>query len=118
MGRVFTHELVREEAKYTCHNWFLKIAGNRSLLGRIYLEAALARSHHFLIGSTHQNELHDSVFLRLAKMCRGIAHPVTCNFARMYVSTPTLLPPPPHLLPLSFDLTSYLYRKAPLEAGN
>ncbi|QDZ24560.1 VPS35 endosomal protein sorting factor-like [Chloropicon primus] len=86
LGRVFTHESVREEASYTCRNWFLKIAGNKSLVGRIYLEASVSRCHHFLIGSTHQEELHDKVFLRLAKMCRGIAHPITSSFARMYVA--------------------------------
>ena len=49
LPRVFTAEDVREEAKYTCRNWFLKIAGNRSLVGRIYLEASISRCHHFLI---------------------------------------------------------------------
>ena len=86
LGMAFTHEQVREEAKYTCNNWFLKIGGNKSLLGRIYLEASLSRSHHFLIGSTHQEEMHDRVFVRLAKMCRGVSHPVTSSFARMYVA--------------------------------
>ena len=86
LERVFTHETVREEAKYTCSNWFLKIAGNKSLVGRIYLEASLARCHHFLIGSVGQEDLHDTVFLRLAKMCRGVAHPLTSCFARMYVA--------------------------------
>ena len=86
LPRVFTAEDVREEAKYTCRNWFLKIAGNRSLVGRIYLEASISRCHHFLIGSTHQEELHDRVFARLARMCRGIAHPITSTFARAYVA--------------------------------
>jgi hypothetical protein len=86
LGSDFTQEMVREEAKYTCSNWFLKIAGNKSLLGRIYLETCLSRCHHFLIRSTHQEEMHDTVFLRLAKMCKGVAHPVTSSFARMYVA--------------------------------
>ena len=89
----FTADDVRRAAKDTCQNWFYKLAGSRSLVGRIYMEAALSRSHFFVRrGSVAVGQC----FSRLAAMCRGIGNPLMACYARMYVARRghALLPDP------------------------
>lgn len=91
--------MVPEAAKETCRNWFYKIASIRELIPRIYIEAAILHSYHFikseLVYSLKQFLTFYFIFifyseqntaaLRLIKMVRGIGNPLVAWYARCYL---------------------------------
>ncbi|XP_058794245.1 VPS35 endosomal protein-sorting factor-like [Phymastichus coffea] len=76
----FTPDMVPENAKETCQNWFYKIASIRELVPRIYVEMAIIKSYSFLTTSEF-----NSILMRLTKMIRGIGDPLVAIYARCYL---------------------------------
>lgn len=76
----FAHEMMRENAKETCQNWFFKIASIRELLPRIYVEMAIIKCYSFI----SQNE-YGQTLMRITKMIRGIGDPLVATYARCYL---------------------------------
>ncbi|XP_014223082.1 UPF0505 protein C16orf62 homolog [Trichogramma pretiosum] len=76
----FTPEMVSENAKETCQNWFYKIASIRELVPRLYVEMAIMKSYNFLTTSEFSTILN-----RITKMIRGIGDPLVAIYARCYL---------------------------------
>ncbi|XP_076160323.1 VPS35 endosomal protein-sorting factor-like isoform X2 [Ptiloglossa arizonensis] len=76
----FTPDMVPENAKETCRNWFYKIASIRELVPRLYVEMAIIKSYSFLTTSEFNKAL-----LRITQMIRGIGNPLIAIYARCYL---------------------------------
>ncbi|XP_020282455.1 UPF0505 protein C16orf62 homolog isoform X2 [Pseudomyrmex gracilis] len=76
----FTPNMVPENAKETCQNWFYKIASIRELVPRLYVEMAIIKSYSFLTTSEFNIAL-----LRITRMIRGIGNPLIAVYARCYL---------------------------------
>ncbi|XP_076300980.1 VPS35 endosomal protein-sorting factor-like isoform X2 [Lasioglossum baleicum] len=76
----FTPNMVPENAKETCRNWFYKIASIRELVPRLYVEMAIIKSYSYLTTSEFNNAL-----LRITQMIRGIGNPLIAVYARCYL---------------------------------
>lgn len=89
-------ESVNEVARETARNWFLKISVIRELLPRFFVEAALVASYRFLEPTDPKTRSHDpnrappvslilTALKRLVLMSRGIADPIICIHARLFL---------------------------------
>ncbi|XP_076656449.1 VPS35 endosomal protein-sorting factor-like [Halictus rubicundus] len=76
----FTPNMVPENAKETCRNWFYKIASIRELVPRLYVEMAIIKSYSYLTTSEF-----NSALLRITQMIRGIGNPLIAVYARCYL---------------------------------
>lgn len=76
----FTPDMVPENAKETCRNWFYKIASIRELVPRLYVEMAIIKSYGYLTTSEYSTAL-----LRITRMIRGIGNPLIAVYARCYL---------------------------------
>ncbi|XP_011503755.1 PREDICTED: UPF0505 protein C16orf62 homolog [Ceratosolen solmsi marchali] len=76
----FTSDMVSENAKETCQNWFYKIASIRELVPRLYVEMAIIKAYNFLT----TNEF-NTVLTRITRMIRGIGDPLVAVYARCYL---------------------------------
>ncbi|XP_014211909.1 UPF0505 protein C16orf62 homolog isoform X3 [Copidosoma floridanum] len=76
----FTPDMVPENAKETCQNWFYKIASIRELVPRLYVEMAIIKSYSFLTAGNFS-----AVLIRITRMIRGIGDPLVAIYARCYL---------------------------------
>lgn len=76
----FTPDMVPENAKETCQNWFYKIASIRELVPRLFVEMAIIKSYNFLTMSEAVAALK-----RMTRMIRGIGNPLIAIYARCYL---------------------------------
>ncbi|XP_012161991.1 UPF0505 protein CG8202 isoform X2 [Ceratitis capitata] len=73
-------EMLHENARETCQNWFFKIASIRELLPRLYVEMAIFRCYEFITPNEFYKHL-----LRITQMIRGIGDPLVQTYARCYL---------------------------------
>ncbi|XP_033219620.1 VPS35 endosomal protein sorting factor-like [Belonocnema kinseyi] len=76
----FTPDMVPENARETCQNWFYKIASIRELVPRLFVEMAIIKSYSFLTISEFSSALQ-----RITRMIRGIGNPLIAIYARCYL---------------------------------
>ncbi|RZF44922.1 hypothetical protein LSTR_LSTR013788 [Laodelphax striatellus] len=76
----FTPDMIPEEAKEICSNWFYKCSSIRELVRRLYVEASILKTYSFLTKAEFSQAL-----TRLTKMVRGIGDPLVAVYARCYL---------------------------------
>ncbi|KAK0076450.1 hypothetical protein PV326_010778 [Microctonus aethiopoides] len=76
----FNPDMIPENAKETCRNWFYKTASIRELVPRLYIEMAIIKSYSFLT----LNEFNKALF-RITRMIRGVGDPLVAIYARYYL---------------------------------
>jgi len=77
-------QLLREQAKETCRNWFYKIASIRELLPRLFVEISILKCYEFIQGDINTEP--KEVINRISDMIRGIGNPLVANYIRAYLA--------------------------------
>ncbi|KAF2072220.1 hypothetical protein CYY_006465 [Polysphondylium violaceum] len=77
-------QLLREQAKETCRNWFYKIASIRELLPRLFVEISILKCYEFIQGDVNTEP--KEVINRISDMIRGIGNPLVANYIRAYLA--------------------------------
>lgn len=80
-GDMFLTSQVKEQAKDTAQNWFLKISCIRELQPRLYIELSLLKCYKFIWMDKFQQ-----VLRRMAEQIRGIGNPVMAAYCAMFLS--------------------------------
>jgi len=77
----FKLDLIPNDARETCRNWFFKVAGVRDILPRVYVELAILKSQRFVEEEGISNTLN-----RIGAAIRGIGDPLATTYARCYLA--------------------------------
>jgi hypothetical protein len=80
-GDMFLASQVKEQAKDTAQNWFMKISCIRELQPRLYIELSLLKCYKFLWMDKFQQ-----VLKRMAEQIRGIGNPIMAAYCAMFLT--------------------------------
>ena len=81
-----TPSIINNTAKDICYNWILKCSCIRELLPRIYIDITFLRIFRFI----YTDKEVEQKILTIAKMIRGLSHPLISFYVSMYFAKVSL----------------------------